>query len=103
MLRGVIFVLLSSTTAWAQGSAPSSLPPAIRSETSVAVPNPSAGRTDGMVETDPIRCWWRTSAGAVRIGEPFTLTLTCAVLDDEAVQVVPDESRLSAADRKSVV
>ena len=97
MLRGVIFVLLSSSTAWAQGSAPSSLPPAIRSETSVAVPNPSAGRTDGMVETDPIRCWWRTSAGAVRIGEPFTLTLTCAVLDDEAVQVVPDESRLSAA------
>jgi hypothetical protein len=50
-----------------------------------------------MVETDPIRCWWRTSAGAVRIGEPFTLTLTCAVLDDEAVQVVPDESRLASA------
>ncbi len=47
-----------------------------------------------MVEIDPIRCWWRTSTGAVRIGETFTLALTCAVLETEAVQVVPDESRL---------
>jgi hypothetical protein len=46
------------------------------------------------VETDPIRCWWRTSAGAVRTGETFSLVLTCATLDNEAVQVVPDESRL---------
>jgi len=46
------------------------------------------------VEVDPIRCWWRTSAGAVRLGEPFDLALTCAVLETTAVQVVPDESRL---------
>ena len=46
------------------------------------------------VETDPIRCWWRTSAGAVRTGETFSLVLTCAMLENEAVQVVPDESRL---------
>src|SRR5260370_36286 len=32
-----------------------------------------------MVQVDPIRCWWRTSAGAVRIGETFDLRLTCAV------------------------
>jgi len=48
------------------------------------------------VEVDPIRCWWRTSAGAVRVGEPFDLSLTCAVLENEAVQVVPDESRLGS-------
>ena len=48
------------------------------------------------VEVDPIRCWWRTSAGAVRIGETFDLSLTCAVLDTDAVQVVPDESRLAS-------
>jgi hypothetical protein len=46
------------------------------------------------VELEPIRCWWRTSAGAIRIGEPFSLVLTCAVLQNPAVQVVPDESRL---------
>ncbi len=46
------------------------------------------------VAVDPIRCWWRTSAGAVRIGETFDLALTCAVLENDAVRVVPDESRL---------
>jgi hypothetical protein len=51
---------------------------------------------EATVAADPIRCWWRTSAGAVRIGETFALTLTCAVLDTEAVRVEPDESRLGA-------
>lgn len=46
---------------------------------------------------DPIRCWWRTSAGAVAIGEPFTASLTCALRADPAADVVLDESRLSAA------
>lgn len=46
------------------------------------------------VEIDPIRCWTRATPDAVRIGEVFTLTLTCAVLETDAVQVVPDESRL---------
>ena len=50
-----------------------------------------------MAPTEPIRCWWQSSAGAVTIGEAFDLTLTCAVLDTEAVQVVPDESRLGVA------
>ena len=56
---------------------------------------PSAGTTN--VEVDPIRCWWRTTAGAVRIGEVFDLELTCAVLENEAVQVAPDETRLGNA------
>lgn len=47
------------------------------------------------VAFDPIRCWWRTSAGAVRVGETFTVVLTCAVLDNEGAQVVVDESELS--------
>jgi hypothetical protein len=45
-------------------------------------------------EPTPIDCWWRTSAGAVRIGEPFSFVLTCAVFDSDAVKVVPDQSRL---------
>ena len=56
-----------------------------------------APSTEQMVQVDPIRCWWRTSAGAVRIGETFELGLTCAVLENEMVQVVPDESRLAGA------
>src|SRR5580765_4576087 len=81
MRRVLPFILIAAGfagTAWAQASAPT----------------PS---TDRMVEVDPIRCWWKTSEGAIRIGETFDLTLTCAVLDNELVQVVPDESRLSGA------
>ena len=50
-----------------------------------------------MTTVEPIRCWWQSSTGAVTIGEAFDVTLTCAVLDTEAVQVVPDESRLGVA------
>jgi hypothetical protein len=48
-------------------------------------------------EVEPIRCWWQSSAGAITIGRSFDVTLTCAVLDTESVQVVPDESRLNIA------
>ena len=50
-----------------------------------------------MVEVSPIRCWWRTSTGAVAIGELFELRLTCAVIETASVQVVPDETRLTVA------
>jgi hypothetical protein len=46
------------------------------------------------VQTDPLQCWWRTSAGAVRVGEPFTVVLTCAVLETDEVTVVADQTRL---------
>jgi hypothetical protein len=48
-----------------------------------------------LVEVDPIRCWWRTSHGAVSVGQPFSVVLTCAVLDNASVRVVPDESPLA--------
>ena len=43
----------------------------------------------------PIECWWKTDRSAVRVGEKFLLTLTCAVLDTERVKVVVDESALA--------
>lgn len=48
-------------------------------------------------EEGPIRCWWLSSSGAVRIGEPFDVSLTCSVLDNAGAQVVLDETRLSAS------
>lgn len=57
-------------------------------------PNKPADAGVTNVEVDPIRCWWRTSSGAVRIGEHFELWLTCATLETDAVQVVPDQSHL---------
>jgi hypothetical protein len=46
------------------------------------------------VQTDPLQCWWRTSAGAVRVGEPFGVVLTCAVLETDEATVVVDQTRL---------
>jgi len=46
---------------------------------------------------EPIRCWRQTSAGAITIGETFTVVLTCAVYEGENAQVIPDESRLGVA------
>jgi hypothetical protein len=44
--------------------------------------------------TDPLQCWWRTGTGAIRIGEQFSIVLTCAVLETEAATVIVDQSRL---------
>ena len=46
---------------------------------------------------EPIRCWRQVSAGAVTIGETFTVVLTCAVYEGDNAQVVPDETRLGVA------
>lgn len=45
----------------------------------------------------PLQCWWRSSSGAIRIGEVVDVALTCAVLESATVTAVPDESRLTVA------
>ena len=57
---------------------------------SAAIPTNAAA-----VVVPPIECWWKTDRSAVRVGENFTLTMTCAVLDTERVKVVVDESGLA--------
>lgn len=58
-------------------------------------PEPGTATAEaGTVEVDPIECWWRTTATAVRVGETFDVVLTCSVLNTEAARVVADESRL---------
>ena len=56
---------------------------------------PGTPATATEVVAPPIECWWKTDRSAVRVGENFTLTLTCAVLDTERVKVVVDESGLA--------
>ncbi len=68
----LVFTIVSST-AFAQAPAPSA---------------------QEMVEIEPIKCWWRTSTSAVRTGESFMLTLTCAAVETEANEVVADFSKL---------
>ena len=58
---------------------------------------PTPRPPDKVNGVEPIRCWRQSSAGAVAVGETFTITLTCAVYDGDNAQVVPDESRLTVA------
>lgn len=59
--------------------------------------DPDADRGAINVEVDPIRCWWRASVGAVRVGEPFSIVLTCAVIENAVNTVVADQSRIQPA------
>lgn len=66
----------------------------------VASQGPPAGNTVTVatagetVTLEPIECWSRTSTNAARVGELFTLVLTCAVVETASTTVVPDQSRL---------
>jgi hypothetical protein len=44
---------------------------------------------------DPVQCWWRPSTPAVRIGQPFSLLLTCAISQAAGQRVVVDQDKLS--------
>ena len=44
--------------------------------------------------SDPIRCWWKTDATAVGVGERFTIVLTCSVIETNGVTVVPAVNQL---------
>lgn len=71
--------VLAAPAAWAQGGAP-----------------PAGQQATAGLEVEPVTCWWRGDVSAVRVGEPFGLTLTCSILAAEATRVVLDESRLDA-------
>lgn len=62
---------------------------------SAAVAAAAAAQEPGGI--DPIRCWWQSSTGAITLGDTFTVTLTCAVIETPSMQVVADESRLGVA------
>ena len=60
-------------------------------------PPPAAARLPprpGQVESDPIRCWWKTDRTSVRVGETFGLTLTCGVIETGPIAVVPALTQL---------
>jgi hypothetical protein len=51
--------------------------------------------TEGVLQEEPLQCWWRISTPAVRVAEPFSLLLTCAITGDETRLVVVDQAKLS--------
>jgi hypothetical protein len=47
-----------------------------------------------VADAEPLQCWWRTSASAVRVGEAFSAVLTCATVETTALSVVVDRTML---------
>ncbi len=81
-------------TAWLFAGAALAAPPLAAAQTSPPAGQIAAAAESETMEVDPITCWWRTDKAAVRMGEPFTVVLTCSALDDETVSVLVDESPL---------
>ena len=52
--------------------------------TSVSAQSPES------MEVDALQCWRRIGANAVHVGERFTMTLTCAVVETDDARAVPD-------------
>ena len=90
---GIAAAALLATLAGAAGAQPARTPP----PRSASATNPVSAANPNEVVAPPIECWWKTDRSAVRVGENFALTLTCAVLDTERVKVVVDESGLAAS------
>lgn len=54
-------------------------------------------RQPGDVETDPIKCFWKTDRSAIIVGERFTVVLTCGIIDTDQIKAVPDFNQLEAS------
>jgi hypothetical protein len=91
VLSALVLVALctASVSAQHEGHQPAPARPTAKPE-----PTPQPAKVLGW---EPIRCWRQSSAGAVTIGESFTVVLTCAVYEADNAQVIPDESRLGVA------
>ena len=93
-------LMLVTLTAVSLGAQNPATDPTLRPRSSTPT-NPARPATPAQpvsaseASVSPIECWWKTDRNAVRVGEHFTLTLTCAVLDTERVKVVVDESALA--------
>lgn len=69
--------------------------PAAAQAPKAATPKASAPpRQPGDVETDPIRCFWKTDRSSIIVGERFTLVLTCGIIDTDKIKAVPDFNQL---------
>ena len=56
----------------------------------------AAAQPQGFGEpTEALRCWRRIDPGSVRVGEHFTMTLTCRVVETDRARAVPDLARLA--------
>jgi hypothetical protein len=62
----------------------------------VASSRPANAAADHPPQQEPVQCWWRTSIAAVRVAQPFSLRLTCSIVESNQQHVVVDQAKLGA-------
>ena len=90
-----LVVLAVATTAAAQ--APKPPVPKPQPPKSPAPPAFQQARQPGDVETDPIKCFWKTDRSTIIVGERFTVVLTCGIIETDKIKAVPDFNQLEAS------
>ncbi len=63
----------------------------------LAAPAASAQPDAGETAVEALRCWRRVSRNAVFVGERFTMTVTCRVVETDTARTRPDEIALEPA------
>src|SRR5262245_16038922 len=90
----LLFLALAAPTA---AQAPAT-PPKPAPKPASSVPKAfTQTRRPGDVETDPIKCFWKTDRSAIIVGERFTVVLTCGIIDTDKIKAVPDFNQLEAS------
>ena len=70
-------------------------PAAAQTPKASSAPKPfTQTREPGDVETDPIKCFWKTDRSSVIVGERFTVVLTCGIVETDKIKTVPDFNQL---------
>lgn len=88
---GAVLFVAGASMAGAQAPSPTpAAAPAAAAGRAAAGParTPARAPRAGEVESDPIRCWWKTDRTSVRVGERFTLVLTCGAIETRGTTVV---------------
>jgi hypothetical protein len=58
-------------------------------------PSPVLAQPQGdTTQVDAIRCWRRVDRNAVHVGERFTMTVTCRVVETDTARTLPDQTAL---------
>ena len=84
-----LLLLVTAAPAAAQPAKPASKTPP---------PKPvQQARQPGDVETDPIKCFWKTDRSTIIVGERFTVVLTCGIIDTDKIKAVPDYNQLEGS------
>jgi hypothetical protein len=86
-MKRLTFLLLLAAAAPAAAQKPKTAAPKAVQQT----------RKPGDVETDPIRCFWKTDRSTIIVGERFTVVLTCGIVETDAIKAVPDFNQLEAS------